>query len=171
MRQEWSRNNPERKECFKSAMTKPNPHPKWKCTQCSGEFAQSEVQCDHIDPVRNTIPKTREEFLASFERLHSSNLQILCRRCHNGKTKQDAYDKKYKDAIATIAYFFDISEEFLEHNLKEWEVIQKFEKLIKKFYCDKFLDEKELSSEHFLKKNKEMHKIYKELIKLKEKYL
>lgn len=96
-RQEWSRNDPMRKLCFvlNKRTTEDGMH-KWECNTCNKWFALSEVDCDHIEPIVNTIPQNLEEFLVCLKRLHSpsENLQILCKPCHKVKTKEELVFKK-----------------------------------------------------------------------------
>jgi 5-methylcytosine-specific restriction endonuclease McrA len=96
-RQEWSRCNPERKESLKKAkVCDIHVLEKWRCNLCNVYFALSEVDVDHIVPVGNTIPQTKQEFIISFDRLHcaESELQILCKSCHKNKTKDECVKRK-----------------------------------------------------------------------------
>lgn len=90
-RQQWTRANPERKECFYNARVPDSKLKKWICSKCKEYFALSEVDCDHINFIRNTIPKNIDEFLYCFQKLHcpSDCLQILCKFCHRMKTNSE----------------------------------------------------------------------------------
>ena len=75
---------------------------KWQCADCYNFFAKSEVACDHIDPIA-IEPTNLDEFKIAIERLDSSKLQSLCKKCHQLKTKNEmngrnlAYYKKIID--------------------------------------------------------------------------
>lgn len=165
-RQEWARNNPDRKDCFLQAklIVSKDGLQKWECVNCENAFALSEVQCDHILPIANTVPQTMEEFLESFKRLHSVNLQILCKNCHKLKTKSDMYAKKYREAMYLITTHLEMSPSFIENNLKDWKVIQKFEKTLRNIEQYSLLRTVKQGEEKFQKYTKQLNK-------LKEKYL
>lgn len=55
----------------------------WKCVRCGWEGLIYELTCDHIIP--RSIEKDKQ--------LELSNLQTLCRTCHNHKTSDD--NQKY----------------------------------------------------------------------------
>lgn len=98
-RQHWSRNSPDRKQCFKDAKFGNRIHSsssleRWICKHCERVFALSEVQCDHVIPIANTIPQSEEEFEISSRKLHSKNLQILCKECHKLKTKDECLKRR-----------------------------------------------------------------------------
>jgi 5-methylcytosine-specific restriction endonuclease McrA len=155
VRQEWARNNPDRKECFLRAKLIPfNGLQKWECAKCEYAFALSEVQCDHIHPIGNTTPQTYEEFLGCLQRLHSSELQILCRGCHRLKTKQDMHDKKYTEALMNVSCYLQMFPAFIMRQLTDFKVLQKFDNTIKK-----------------IKVYEQNQKYIRKLDKLKEKYL
>jgi len=108
VRQEWARNNPERKECFAQAKVIPfqtKDLPKWLCAHFDGTFALSDVQCDHIEPISNTTPQTLEEFIECVKKLHVSvmGLQILCKLCHKVKTKLEAHKRMRLNLIEIIS--------------------------------------------------------------------
>lgn len=109
-RQHWSMNNEERKKCFKNAQKEmkecDKKMPKWQCNICHDFFSRSEVQCDHIIAVGDTIAETKEDFIAIFDKLHCSHdfLQILCINCHNLKTKQDIQNKNRIEMQIYIKY-------------------------------------------------------------------
>jgi len=90
-RQQWTRSNVERKECLNKAKLPDLKPSKWMCAHCFDFYALSEIDCDHINPIENSTPQTKEEFIYCFERLHcpSECLQILCKTCHKIKTKHE----------------------------------------------------------------------------------
>lgn len=114
VRQEWSRNNAERKDCFAHAKVLPvHPEdlPRWLCEKCDKSFALSEVQCDHIIPLHNTVPQTLDEFIECVKRLHVDifGLQILCHTCHKFKTKFQANEKMRAHLIDFIEIYIQAS--------------------------------------------------------------
>jgi hypothetical protein len=142
--------------CFESAklLTDEKTFPKWECEKCERAFSLSEVQCDHKNPVSNTVPQNQEEFLESFKRLHSDELQILCKSCHHFKTKEDNFNKKYFETLNRVnLYLFGKHDKIV---LDEWATLQKLDKLIAK------IERADENKKPALLKN---------LDKLKEKYL
>lgn len=108
VRQEWSRGSSERRLCFANAKVRIDRGiERYKCAKCPGLFALSDVQCDHKNPVRNTIPNTKQEFLDSFDRLYVSieGLQILCLICHKEKTKNEMQIRKTEELIGCIGNY------------------------------------------------------------------
>lgn len=65
----------------------------YRCAACEGEFPQSGVQVDHIEPVGST--SSWDEFI---EKLfcEADNLQVLCKPCHKKKTKNELESKESK---------------------------------------------------------------------------
>jgi len=107
-RQEWSRNNTYRKMCFFEARRKDESGmEKWICKSCSKLFAKSEVDCDHVLPISNTTPDTIEEYIECFKKLHSTDLQILCKNCHKFKTKEEAHQRARETLIVGIDILSD----------------------------------------------------------------
>lgn len=153
-RQIWSRSNPEKKLVLKEAKLKIGDFDKFKCAICKDFFAKSDINVDHIFPIENTIPKNLEEFLESIKRLHSSHLQVVCKKCHILKTKADIFQKKHTEAIINVSSYLQ-SFPNLIHELPE-DILQSFNSLIKKIKTS----EKD-------KKNRYL----KQLDKLKTKYL
>jgi hypothetical protein len=158
IRQEWSRNNPDRKTCFLNARIKKNSDDleKFVCEDCQHLFAKSEVQCDHIDPVGSNNPQTLEDLLLCVTRLHSPHLQLLCKHCHKMKTQFDNMLIKRRKKLEILSEFLNLSVEFLEINLTEVS-INMFYGLFKK-----------LESEQDVQK---ILKLERKLDKLKELYL
>ncbi len=64
---------------------------KWvyKCASCKKLFKSTEVQVDHITPA-GTL-KTYSDLPKFVKNLfcEADNLQVLCKTCHNVKTKED----------------------------------------------------------------------------------
>lgn len=122
-RQEWSRHSPERKQALARAKKEENGLTKWICNWCAHSFALSEVDVDHLEPIRNTIPQTKEDFLDSFSRLYTDLdlLQILCKGCHKKKTKEEL-GKRKEDLLINLVesymenYKFDL-DDFDIHDL------------------------------------------------------
>lgn len=62
----------------------------FRCNACKQEFPAKEVQVDHIKPVVD--PKTGFKDWNTFvKRLfcEQENLQVLCKECHNIKSKKE----------------------------------------------------------------------------------
>lgn len=70
----------------------PGPHGrKWlfRCASCAGLFMRKEVQIDHVTPVGSL--KSLEDLPGFVERLLPEDpaaFQILCKSCHNKRTKE-----------------------------------------------------------------------------------
>lgn len=95
----WALHDKERKKCFSNAVVKIGNSILYKCSSCGLGFDYKSVQCDHIIPISNSRPDSKEEFLESFFRLHVSfdMLQILCLTCHKAKTKREIQQKWAKN--------------------------------------------------------------------------
>ena len=132
VRQEWSRNNPERRECIKRAYIEGTDPKKWQCAICKNGFAMSEIQVDHVDAIERTVPTNIIDFIFSLERLHSDKLQVLCRACHKLKTKDDMMKKRYNEYVKNVATYLQISDDFLKKNIMDVNVMKKFDTTIKK---------------------------------------
>lgn len=157
-RHDWARYCPDRRACFDNAklLTEDKSFPRWECAECERSFSLSDLQCDHKIPIGNATPKTIEEYLECFKRLHSDELQILCKSCHKWKSRNDAYQKKYNAALERIGDYLGSPSSIFDY-MKKWEDIQKFDKIIKKIQV--------------LKEGSKYEKYLKQLDKLKEKYL
>ena len=75
----------------------------YKCANCEGLFGNKETKLDHIEPVVS-ITQQGIDYEAFIKRLlcPASGLQVLCRECHDIKTKgeNDArreYRKRIKE--------------------------------------------------------------------------
>jgi len=74
----------------------PSLQPKvlYKCAACKGEYPESDVQVDHIEPVGKEpgwppgTGRSWDEWLTGLWS-HRSNLQVLCRIDHRIKTNKD----------------------------------------------------------------------------------
>jgi hypothetical protein len=97
-----TRRYPPKYECLNEAKTEKKINSKtgrlaqhFRCNWCKIDFPNSEVQVDHIEPVVD--PKegftTWDKFIS---RLYCSkeNLQVLCKECHDIKTKKEKEVKK-----------------------------------------------------------------------------
>lgn len=60
----------------------------YRCAQCTKEFPQRDVQVDHIDPVVADEWKSWDEYIARLL-VTADELQVLCKKCHAAKTKQE----------------------------------------------------------------------------------
>jgi 5-methylcytosine-specific restriction endonuclease McrA len=98
---EWSYKSPIRKEVFKEARA-----PSWSfkmqkfiCKECRQVFAKSEVECDHVTAICTVVDvKTLQGLLAHLRATNVTKygLQILCKPCHQKKTKKDIKKKVSK---------------------------------------------------------------------------
>lgn len=75
----------------RASKDKSNPKLKWqyKCAKCRKWKPAKEVSVDHIVPAGSL---RREEDLARFVSMlfcEQDNLQVLCKPCHDKKTKED----------------------------------------------------------------------------------
>jgi 5-methylcytosine-specific restriction endonuclease McrA len=110
LRQVWSRYSPERKQVLADAkvtQTKTNkdgsiskrPDVYYTCNGCKELFKLSEIQVDHDTPV-GTSPGWPPDGSGMWDRYllsincPESNLQVLCKPCHNIKTAQEAKERK-----------------------------------------------------------------------------
>lgn len=71
----------------------------YRCAACEGDFPQSGVQVDHIEPVGST--SSWDEFI---EKLfcEADNLQVLCKSCHKKKSaaeREENASSKLKTAL------------------------------------------------------------------------
>lgn len=103
-RREWSRSNPERRQCYHNAKRRINGYVQWNCASCRGWFFKKEIQCDHRTPVRSATPQTFEELVSCLERLLSplENLQILCKPCHQIKTNVETALRKHLIVVKEV---------------------------------------------------------------------
>lgn len=156
-RHEWSRTNPDRKECFmKAKLAKAEMEmQKWQCAHCKKGFALSEVECDHIFPVGNTRPQTREEFDTAFDLLHSNTLQILCKNCHKIKTKEDLHCVLYQQKVENVSNYTTLSTTFIYQNLT-FDKINDLDKIVKKLQTSGLSEKQEVN--YMNKLNKLMEK-------------
>jgi len=62
----------------------------YKCAECGGDFTSTDVQIDHIKPVVDPV-KGFVNWDTFIERLfcEEKNLQVLCKKCHAVKTKEE----------------------------------------------------------------------------------
>lgn len=69
---------------------KPKYLNQYKCNLCKKKFKSTEIQVDHIAPVIDPTVGFRD-WNTYMSRLFCelSNLQVLCKRCHNIKTKRE----------------------------------------------------------------------------------
>jgi len=93
IRQIWSRVSPERSTALYLAKV----GKKFQCAHCDEVYDLKEVQVDHIKPVGKS---PEHIFFVQFwiNALFCSidNLQVLCKRCHKVKTKQDIAEMRRK---------------------------------------------------------------------------
>lgn len=97
---------------IKSKKGKPLRRVKFLCCECLKEVSQKEIRVDHVDPVvpiegiplqNNGLP----DFNTYIDRLYcnKSNLQCICKSCHDLKSKQEnkaRKESKKEKAPATL---------------------------------------------------------------------
>ena len=93
---------PPRNEALKKAKTTKKINPKsgrlaqhFKCKKCKGDFPAKQVVVDHIKPVVE-IGVGFVNFDIYAERMYCSlsNLQVLCKGCHDIKSKDEKEKRK-----------------------------------------------------------------------------
>lgn len=72
---------------------------KYECNHCKGEFSQAMINVDHIEPVGtlyslNDVPRFFDRLFCTYD-----NLQVLCKDCHDVKTKKDRKEMSEKRKI------------------------------------------------------------------------
>ncbi len=148
-RHDWSRNSSVRKQCLANAKVQVDGIDKWTCNVCQNSFAQSEIACDHKDPISNTVPQNLEEFITCVSKTEVplDMLQIICRHnCHKLKTRHETFERNKKINIKEIASFMGVNEEFIENHIQEIKVLKQLVRIIHKInnsenkvaYNDKF---------------------------------
>ena len=67
------------------------------CAGCKGVFTAANVNVDHAQPVisigHSASTKTLDELIDQLW-CNPSNLQILCKKCHNKKSKQEQKERR-----------------------------------------------------------------------------
>lgn len=96
------RRYPPKYEALNDAKTGKKVNPKsgriamhYKCHGCTEEFVKSDVQVDHVVPVVDP-EKGFQGWDVYIERMFCSpdNLQVLCSKCHEAKTKNEKKRRK-----------------------------------------------------------------------------
>jgi 5-methylcytosine-specific restriction endonuclease McrA len=86
----------EKPKVLKDGSVSKKPDVYYRCAMCLGEFKQKDVQVDHIVPVV-PIERTLQEM--SYDEIVDrifcglDNLQVLCKSCHDIKTKNEKKNK------------------------------------------------------------------------------
>lgn len=142
-RRHWAFHDHQRKLCYLEARTYENGLYKWTCAGCLVKFAYSETNCDHVKPIKNGSPETREECFESLERCFvpdfKGRLQVLCKKCHNLKTRVDEANHARENNIGKINRFLNInpSPKFVESCALSDANLKKMARLIDKMKeCD-----------------------------------
>lgn len=66
----------------------------YRCNACKGEFVNADVQIDHISPVVKAGGfSTWDDYIKSLY-CPKSNLQVLCKGCHQAKTNAENKERK-----------------------------------------------------------------------------
>lgn len=157
----WSRSNPARKECFQNARL-PDPQnlkelAKWECKHCKKHYALSEVECDHLEPIQNSMPQDYNEYTLCFFKLHAplEKLQILCKPCHQKKTRNDNQEYARIATLKLISEFMGVNFFDLEKSITDPAVLKKLKNFVLKIKQSQ--DEKR---EGYLKKFEKLSKAY-----------
>ena len=86
------------KQESKRAYKGKNKRQKWEyqCNKCKGWFKSDEVNVDHIEPAGSL--NCAEDLPVFVETLfcEQNNLQVLCKTCHDEKTKLERQLKQFK---------------------------------------------------------------------------
>lgn len=156
VRKEWAMKNPERKDTYKKASVKIDELKRWVCATCKNAFAYSDTECDHVVPVQNTVPQDKVEFLESFLRLHSADLQILCKPCHKIKTKLQLREKAFELNSERISKFLEVEKKFIMDHLD----LEKSKEFIRLIDRSEKMVENPKSKERFIKKIRNLSEKY-----------
>ena len=78
-------------EAAKRKYTGKDKRIKWqyKCNSCKGWFLAKEVQVDHITPAGSLKDYKDLPLFVSNLLCGADNLQVLCKTCHDNKTKEE----------------------------------------------------------------------------------
>lgn len=131
-RQEWSRSNPERKLCLTAAKIKMDGLDRYKCAMCIGWFSGSDIDVDHITPVANTKPENFDDFVYYLGRLHTNNLQILCKPCHKLKTKHEIQERAKKSNAEIISTYAPFLPAHILKYIEDGKTLKKMASFVKK---------------------------------------
>jgi 5-methylcytosine-specific restriction endonuclease McrA len=63
-----------------------------RCCDCKAALTEKAVKVDHIKPVGRFVPEENPYIMKLF--CPKSNLQGMCRICHNKKTKREREERK-----------------------------------------------------------------------------
>jgi hypothetical protein len=68
---------------------------KYKCAKCQNIYGKRQICVDHIEPVL-PISVGFTTWDSYIQRLfcHSAGLQVLCKKCHNAKSKEENKDRR-----------------------------------------------------------------------------
>lgn len=86
----------EKPKVLKDGSVSKKPDVYYRCAMCLGEFKQKDVQVDHIVPV---VPIDRTVQDMSYDEIVDrifcdlDNLQVLCKSCHDIKSKNEKKNK------------------------------------------------------------------------------
>lgn len=86
----------EKVKTLKDGSIAKKPDVYYKCSMCKGEFKQKDVQVDHVVPV---VPPDKTIQDMSYDEIVDrifcdlNNLQVLCKSCHDIKTKEEKKSK------------------------------------------------------------------------------
>jgi len=69
----------------------------YRCAQCGGNFPQKQVAVDHIEPVVD-VEQGFVDWNTFIDRLfgEQDGLQVLCKTCHDSKTRHERDARKKK---------------------------------------------------------------------------
>lgn len=75
----------------------------FECAHCNNAFSRKMVAVDHIHPVvdpqdANLLPSGKRNWIKQIDRLFvdQNSLQVLCKPCHNKKTKEENRIRRLK---------------------------------------------------------------------------
>lgn len=106
------------------------------CKCCNHLFLFKEVQCDHIVPIGNATPQNEDDFIVSLRKLNCEvdGLQILCKKCHSKKTKQDNFNSQKKGNLKVICDYMQCDDKFVEKHIIDLKHLRRVRNAIDKFY-------------------------------------
>lgn len=97
IRQNWAQSSPERKKCLIEARSTrwSTENEMFYCSSCLVDFPKSSIHVDHKIAICKTVHlKNLDDAVDFLRALESKELQVLCKKCHKIKTKNDVKEKK-----------------------------------------------------------------------------
>lgn len=72
----------------------------WQCNVCSKWVKRAEFSVDHVNPIGKGVLNDIKDIYAFYELVYCSydNLQIICKKCHDEKTKREQKAPSFDNA-------------------------------------------------------------------------